>query len=153
MALLRWLNFLLGSLTLTLKVLFFGFISLGATICYFFLWKILIMFFYRFQWLSFKLKGGCPYSLHSLWLFLCCLGRSLWSWDALWEDIFKLGASASTTKFCEWIQLEIDVYISHNKYQLKPHSSPWFSAAFTAAITHRNHFFLNTNRINLLNLE
>ena len=88
MALLKWLNFLLGSLTLTLKVLFFGFISLGATICYFFLWKILIMFFYRFQWLSFKLKGGCPYSLHSLWLFLCCLGRSLWSWEMLYERTY-----------------------------------------------------------------
>ena len=35
----------------------------------------------------------------------------------------------------------IDVYISHRKYQVKPHSFPWFSAAFAAAIVHRNHFF------------
>ena len=27
------------------------------------------------------------------------------------------------------------------KYQVKPHSSPWFSAACAAAIVHRNHFF------------
>ena len=27
------------------------------------------------------------------------------------------------------------------KYQVKPHSSPWFSAAYAAAIVHRNHFF------------
>ena len=35
----------------------------------------------------------------------------------------------------------IDVYIPHPKYQVKPHLSPWFSAAFAAAIVHRNHFF------------
>ena len=35
----------------------------------------------------------------------------------------------------------IDVYIPHHKYQVKPHSSPWFSAACTATIVHRNHFF------------
>ena len=28
-----------------------------------------------------------------------------------------------------------------SKYQVKPHSSPWFSAACAAAIIHRNHFF------------
>ena len=35
----------------------------------------------------------------------------------------------------------IDVYIPHHKYQIKPYSSPWFSAACAAAIVHRNHFF------------
>ena len=44
-------------------------------------------------------------------------------------------------KFCEWIQVGIDVYIPHRKYQVKSHSSPWFSAACAAAIVHRNHFF------------
>ena len=33
------------------------------------------------------------------------------------------------------------MYISHRKYQVKPYSYPWFSAAFAAAIAHRNHFF------------
>ena len=33
------------------------------------------------------------------------------------------------------------IYIPHRKYQVKPHSSPWFSAACAAAIAHRNHFF------------
>ena len=33
------------------------------------------------------------------------------------------------------------MYIPHCKYQVKPHSSPWFSAACAAAIVHRNHFF------------
>ena len=61
--------------------------------------------------------------------------------DVPWEDIFKLGASAAATEFCEWVQVGIDVYILHRKYQVKPHSSPWFSAACAAAIVHRNHFF------------
>ena len=57
------------------------------------------------------------------------------------EDIFKLDASAAATEFCEWFQVGIDMYIPHRKNQVKPHSSPWFSAACTAAIVHRNHFF------------
>ena len=61
--------------------------------------------------------------------------------DVPWEDIFKLSASAAASKFCEWVQVGIDVYIPHCKYQVKPHSSPWFSAACAAAIVHRNHFF------------
>ena len=39
-------------------------------------------------------------------------------WDGLcdhlrhvpWEDIFKLGASAAASEFCEWVQVRIDVY-------------------------------------------
>ena len=57
------------------------------------------------------------------------------------EDIFKLGASAAASEFCECVQVGTDVYIPHRKYQVKPHSSPWFSAAFAAAIVRRNHFF------------
>ena len=53
-------------------------------------------------------------------------------WDGLcdhlrdnpWEDIFKLGASAAASEFCEWVQVGIDVYIPHKKYQVEPHSSP-----------------------------
>ena len=54
--------------------------------------------------------------------------------DVPWGDIFKLSASAAATEFCEWVQVGIDVYIPHCKYQVKPHSSPWFSAACAAAI-------------------
>ena len=45
--------------------------------------------------------------------------------DVPWEDIFKLSASAAVNKFCESVQVGIDVYIPHRKYQVKPHSSPW----------------------------
>ena len=61
--------------------------------------------------------------------------------DNPWEDIFKLSASAGASEFCEWVQVRIDVYIPHRKCQVKPHSSPWFSATCAAAIVHRNHFF------------
>ena len=57
--------------------------------------------------------------------------------DNPWEDIFKLGASTAASKFCEWVQVGIDVYIPQRKY----HSFPWFSAACAAAIVHRNIFF------------
>ena len=66
--------------------------------------------------------------------------------DVPWEDIFKLGASAAASEFCEWVQVGIDVYIPHRKYQVKPHLSPWFSASWAAAI-------VCTKRINLLILN
>ena len=40
--------------------------------------------------------------------------------EVLWEDTFKIRASAAASKFCEWAQAGIDVYISHRKYQVKP---------------------------------
>ena len=40
--------------------------------------------------------------------------------DVPWEDIFKLSASGAASKFCEWVQVGIDVYIPHLKYQVKP---------------------------------
>ena len=44
-------------------------------------------------------------------------------------------------KLKRWVQVGIDVYTPNRKYQVKPHSSLWFSAACAAAIVHRNHFF------------
>ena len=61
--------------------------------------------------------------------------------DVPWEDVFKFSASAAASEFCEWVHVGIDVYIPHRKYQVKPHSSPWFSADCAAAIVHKNHFF------------
>ena len=61
--------------------------------------------------------------------------------DVPWEDIFKLSASAAASEFCEWFQDGIDVSIPHLKSQVKPHSSPRFSAAFGAAIVHKITFF------------
>ena len=61
--------------------------------------------------------------------------------DVPWEDIFKLSASAAASEFCEWAQVGIEVCVLHRKYQVKPRSSPWFSAACAVAIVHKNHFF------------
>ena len=54
---------------------------------------------------------------------------------------FKLSASAAVWEFCEWVQVGIDLCIPHRKYQIKPHTSPWFSAACAVPIVHGNHFF------------
>ena len=70
--------------------------------------------------------------------------------DVPLEDIFKLSLSAAASEFCECVHVGIDVYIPHRRYQVKPHSSPWFSAACAAAIIT---FFICTNKINLLNLK
>ena len=43
--------------------------------------------------------------------------------DVPLEDIFKLGASAAASEFCELVRVVIDVYIPHRKYQIEPHSS------------------------------
>ena len=61
--------------------------------------------------------------------------------DVPWDDIFKFGASAAASEFCVWVQVGTNVYIPHRKYQVKLHSSPWFSAACAADIVHRNYFF------------
>ena len=45
-------------------------------------------------------------------------------WDALQdhlrnvprEDIFKLGASAAGSEFCDWVQVGIEEYIPQHKY-------------------------------------
>ena len=102
-------------------------------------WEILIMLFSQF-----------PLTFHQDALFHhITYGYSCADWGSLcdhlrdvpWEDIFKLSASAVAGEFCEWVQVRIDLYISHRKYQVRPHSSPWFSAACAAVIVHRNHFF------------
>ena len=41
--------------------------------------------------------------------------------DVSWEDIFKLSASAAASEFYQWVEVGIDVYIPHRKYQVKPH--------------------------------
>ena len=41
--------------------------------------------------------------------------------DVPWEDIFKVSASDAASEFCELVQVGIDAYIPHCKYQVKPH--------------------------------
>ena len=144
MTLLRWLTFLLGSQTVILIVLLFWIYFFLLTLIFVLqwlslYWEILIMLLSQFPLTSQQdapfHRIGHDYS-HADWDGLHDHLR-----DVPWEDIFKLGASAAASEFCEWVQVGIDVYIPHRKYQIKPHSSPWFSAACAAAIVHRNHFF------------
>ena len=147
MTLLRWLTFLLGSQTDSHSPVFLDlFISSDASIC---------------STKAFPPLGNSDHVVvsvsddfpsYSQWdaLFHCiAYDCSCADWDGLcdqlrdvpWKYIFKISASAAAGEFCEWVQVGIDVYIPHRKYQVKPHSSPWFSAACAAAIIHRNHFF------------
>ena len=65
-----------------------------------------------------------------------CLLYSL----ARYQFIFLTAHSVCAYQASIGFRLEL-MYIPHRKYQVKPHSSPWFSAACVAAIVHRNHFF------------
>ena len=144
MTLLRLLTFLLGFQTVIPTVLLFW-ITLFLPMLVFILqwlslhWEILLMLLSQF-----------PLTFHYIHKGMTCFIALLMTiadwcgvWDHLrvvpWEDIFKLSASAAASEFCGWVQVGID--IPHRKYQVKPHSSPWFSAACAAAIVHRNHFF------------
>ena len=73
---------------------------------------------------------GCP--LNSNWdaAFHCkAYDYSPADWDSFCdnlrdvprEDVFKASASAVASDFCEWFQVEIDVYIPDSKYHVKPH--------------------------------
>ena len=42
--------------------------------------------------------------------------------------------TVAAIEFGDWVQVGIDVYIPHHKYQVKLHSSPWFSAACAAEL-------------------
>ena len=59
----------------------------------------------------------------------------------MFHGMILMPDASAASEFCEWVQVGIDVYIPHCKYQVKPHSSPWFSATFAAAVVHRNHSF------------
>ena len=71
------------------------------------------------------------------------------------EDLFKLCASAAASEFCERVQVGIGVYTPRHKYQVKPHSSPWFSAELLVLLPQfiEITFFVCINRINPLNLK
>ena len=145
--LLRWLAFLLRSLIVILTVLLFWIsFSSDTSICSTLAFPALgnsdhvvisvpIVFPLNLQWDAPCHCIAYEYS-HTDWDSLHDNRR-----DASWEHIFKLSASDAASEFCEWAQVRIDVYIPHQKYQVKPHSSPWFSASCAAAIVHRNHFF------------
>ena len=122
MTLLRWLTFLRGSQTVILIVLLFWiYFSSDACIC---------------STMAFAPLGNSDQVVVSVSIdfptnsqqdapfYHIAYDYSHADWDGLhdhlrdvpWEDIFKLGASAAATEFCQWVQVGIDVYIPHRKY-------------------------------------
>ena len=148
MTLLRWLTFLLGSQIVILIVPLFwiSFLSSDASIC---------------SAMAFSPLGNYDHfvvsiSIDSPWNSQCdapfypiVYDYSHADWDSLrdhlrdvpWEGVFRLSVSGAVSEFCEWVQVGIDVYILHRKYQVKPPSSPWFPVSCFVAIVYRNHFF------------
>ena len=148
MILLRWLTLLLGSQTVIVIVLLYWifFISSNSSIRFTMVFPplgnsdhVVVLVPFDFPWHSQRnvLFHQIAYDYFCAdWGSLCDHLR-----DVPWDDIFKLGAPAANSEFCEWLQVGIDVYIPHRKYQIKAHLSLWFSVAFAAAIVHRNHIF------------
>ena len=141
MTLLRWLTFLLT--VLLFRISFFLLTLVFVVLWLSLNWKILIIFFVSVsinfpsnsQWDAPFYRIAYDY-FRAAWDGLCDHLR-----DVPWEDIFKLSASAAVSEFSEWVQVGIDVYIPHRKYQVKPYSSPWFSVSCVVAVVHRNHSF------------
>ena len=82
MTLLRWLTFLLGSQTMLLTVLVFCICLFILMLVFVLQWlfvhrEILIMLLSHFI----QIHSGIPCFIASLWLFLCWLGWSLWSFE------------------------------------------------------------------------
>ena len=142
----RWLTFLLRSMTVTLTVLLFwisffwrsylwynGFPSIRKS------WSCCL----SFHWLSNKLRKRDALFHSIAYDFFCAAWGSLRDHlrDVWWENNFKCSASTAASELCEWVQDEIGAYIPHHRYQVKPHSFPWFTAACAATVAHRNHFF------------
>lgn len=61
--------------------------------------------------------------------------------DAPWSHVFSLPANKCASEVISWIQAGIEAFVPHRRYQVKPHSSPWFSPGCASAIAHRNHYF------------
>ena len=57
------------------------------------------------------------------------------------EHISNLDAEECAKDIASWLHMGIDAYIPSRKYQVNPHSSPWFCPAIVAAIAHQNHYF------------
>ena len=137
MTLLRWLTFLLGSLLWIAQSCSFGFISSDASICPTMAFPPL----WNSDHVVVSVSIDFPANLNQHALFHCiAYDYSCADWDGLhdhlrdvpWEDIFRLSSSTAGGEFCESIQVGIGVYVLHHKYQVKPHSSPWFSATCAA---------------------
>ena len=85
-------------------------------------WEIMIMFMSQFPLTLQLIQNGMPHFIARVMTILVLIGMVFMIIrDVPWEDIFKLKASAAASEFCEWVQVGINVYIPHRRYQVKPH--------------------------------
>ena len=149
MTLLRWLTFTLGSQTVILIVLLFWiyFFHSPALLDLFLFSDASICSTMPFSPLGNSDHVGVSVSIdfptnsqHDAPFYHITYDYSCGNWDGL-RDHLRDVPWEEVVNFFEWVQVGINVYIPHRKYQVKPHSSRWFSAACAAAIVHRNHFF------------
>ena len=47
--------------------------------------------------------------------------------DMPWLDIFRHDVNYADREITQWVEIGIDCYIPRRKFQLKSHSSPWFT--------------------------
>ena len=169
MTLLRWLTFLLGSLTLNVTVLLSWISFFVLTIVFVLQWLSLhwetLICCLSFHWLCNKLKTRCLISLYSLAILMLIGTLFIIIWEMLPGRIsLNPLVLLLLMNFVIRFRLKLfDLYIPHRKYQVKPHSSLWFSAACAATIVHRNllfHLYWHKSseskvkfRHNLLNLK
>ena len=138
---------LVGSLTMILTALLFWIYLFLLTLVFVLQWlslhwRILIMLLSQFPLTFHHIHKGMSRFIALLMTIIVLIGTVFC--DHLrgvpWEDIFKLSASPAANEFYQWVQVGIDVYIPHRMSQVKPHSSPWFPAACTAAIVQKSLF-------------
>ena len=146
MTLLRWLTFLLGSQADSdSPALLDLFISSDAGICSAMAFPPLG----NSDHVVFSVSIAFPSNLQQDAPFHCiAYGYSCADWDSLPDHLEMFYGRISLSlvlllllmNFVSGFRLEL-IFIYPSKYQVKSHSSPWFSAACAAAIVHRYHFF------------
>ena len=48
-------------------------------------------------------------------------------WDIPWQSVFDLPSEDCAKKIISWLESGIEAFVPSRKYQVKPHSSPWFN--------------------------
>lgn len=92
-------------------------------------------------------------SLHLGTLYLSRFGFTFYHFPFLLidpaQDIFNLGAATATTEFCELVKVTTEVYIPHQKYQVKAIGL----LSFQLSCSLKSLFFFFSKKISLLCLR
>ena len=94
-------------------------------------WEILIMLLYPSVSMDFLSYSERDALFHSITYDYSCADCNHLRYVP-GKNTFKLGSSAPTCEFCEWVQVGIGVYLRSSLTHFHLHA---------AAIAHRNHFF------------